>query len=239
MQFSLDERTTATLANVNKRLETHGQEKKHALDLKWKIEGPNTILAKFPGLLNAMYEPNATADIPGVDKVRPNLRTGSWIKGPFDIDYEGIGYLLTIFDGPVSGAMVELAGTDVDKFKWEDKGNGHGCLTFTTQHVGLDAELMGRLMADDGKKVELLLAPSELQDGTTPDSRADKGKKAEKNPDTKTKPLPLGDPPKVPEKDQQPLTATDVFKAHHAPAKKAVPVTKKPPSKLKRPAKGS
>jgi hypothetical protein len=175
MQFSLDEYTTATLLHVNKRTETHGADKKHALDLKWGIDGPNTILAKFPGLLDAMYEPNATEDIPGVVATRPNLRTGHWLKGPHKIVYEASSNMLTIKDGPVSGAKLELPSSDVNKFEWEPKGgNGHGRLTFNTQHVGMDQQTMGRILIMDGRQVDLLVAPLSLQDGTVPEAKLTK-----------------------------------------------------------------
>jgi len=229
--FSLDERVTSTLLHVNKRTETHGADKKHALDLKWGIDGPNTILAKFAGLLDALYEPNDTEDIPGVPTVRPNLRFGHWLKGPHKIVYEGTGYLLTIQDGPVSGAKIELASTDIKKFEWEPKGgNGHGRLTFNTQHVGLDQATMGRLMMMDQRQVELLLAPPELQDGTLPEKKLTKAEiKAKAKADAQaafTSPFKFGlneegtglvdRNPVVPEKDKDAPEAGDAFASAEA-----------------------
>lgn len=227
--FSLDERITSTLLHVNKRTETHGADKKHALDLKWGIDGPNTILAKFAGLLDALYQPNDTEDIPDVPSTRPVLRFGHWLKGPHKIVYEGTGYLLTIQDGPVSGAKIELASTDIKKFEWEPKGgNGHGRLTFNTQHVGLDQATMGRLMMMDQRQVELLLAPPELQDGTPPERKLTKTEaKAKAKADAQaafTSPFKFGlneggevvDRSPLPEKDKDEPEAGDAFAANEA-----------------------
>lgn len=198
MQFSLDEYITATLAHVNKRVEAHGGEKRHAMDLKWVIEGPNTILAKFPGLLDGLYEPNDTQDIPGVPAVRPNLRTKGLVKGPFKLEYEGTGYIMTIRHGAVSDAKIELPASELKGFEWDaKKGNGHGKFTFTSQHVGLDEPTMGRLVILDQRQVDLLAAPPAMQDGTVPERLTKSQLKAQAKAAAEaafSKPLPGVDP---------------------------------------------
>lgn len=236
--FSIDEYVTSTMLHFNKRTEAHGGDKKHAVDLKWAIDGPNTILAKFPGLLDAMYEPNDTEDIPGEPTVRPNLRTGHWIKGPHNIVYESSGCLLTVKDGPISGDHIEMPSTDLKKFQWEPKGgNGFGRLTFNSQHVGLDQATMGRLAVLDQRQVELLVAPASLQSGTLPEKKLSKAEaKAKAKADAQaafTSPFKFGlgdkgelvDRSPVQEKDKDEPDAGDAFAANETaglnkPAKK-------------------
>lgn len=166
MQFALNERTDLKVTHLNKRLETHGQEKKHAMDISWRFEGPNTVLDTLPGFLrDALYYGDATEPIEGVVSVTRNLRTSKF-DGPLKIIFEGSGYLVNIQDGPVSEKRFELGGSDLKNFKVDPKPDGFVVLTWISQHVGLTPELMARIMGMDGKTVSVLFMPPEMQDGT-------------------------------------------------------------------------
>jgi hypothetical protein len=219
--FSLDQRTTVTLTHINKRTEVHGAERKHAMDLFWMIEGPNTLLDKFPGLRKALYRGDDTADLPGVESVTPNLRT-SLLEGPFKIRYEGTGFLLTLQDGPVSGKAFELGSSDVNSFKVDAKDGGSIVLKFRSQHVGLDQATMGRLNTLDGKQLEMLAAPPELQDGSVPERMTKAQEKAAAKKaaqDAFTTPFKFGvaeggglvDRSPLPDKDKEAPSAGDAF----------------------------
>jgi hypothetical protein len=206
MQFSLDQWTGATCTHVSKRTENHGDALVHAKDLFWKLEGPNTMLDRLnPGLRPALYKHAGSKPIPGVEDITPELRT-AMLEGPFNVKYDGSGYMLTIKYGEVSGDQIELSGVELAKVKVDPREGGTTIILFRTSHTGLTMEQMGRLDTFDGKDLSILLAPPELQTGTP----GKKGKKAE--PDTKTKPLQFDAP--------APKDATEIFADGARPAAK-------------------
>lgn len=187
MQFSLTEWAPVTLTHVSKSREIHGSEQKHSMHLAWRLEGPNTLLDKFPGdKRGELYYGDPTATVPGVEKTTPHLRMKSF-EGPFKMPYEGTGYLLTVEDGPVSGENFELGSCDVNKFQVAAKDGGSIILTFRTQHVGLDEATMGRICVMDGKQVRMMAAPPDLQDGTQPERLTKAQQKAKDKADAAAK----------------------------------------------------
>ena len=200
MEFSIKNECT----HVSKRTENHGDAIVHAKDLFWKLEGPNTMLDRLnPGLRPALYKHAGSKPIPGVEDITPELRTAV-LEGPFNMKYEGSGYILTIKYGEVSGDQIELGGTELAKVKIDPREGGTTIILFRTSHTGLTMEQMGRLDTFDGKDLSILLAPPALQTGTP----GRKGKKTEAESDTKTKPLQFDAPAP---KDARLLFAADVW----------------------------
>jgi hypothetical protein len=202
-------------------VEIHGNDIKHSKDINWRYEGPNVFLDKFPGLRHGLYYGNPSADIPGVDSVTPNLRS-KMLEGPYKVRFDGSGYLLTIKDGAVSGNSFQLGGSDVNNVKVDPKDGGTCVCTWRTQHVGLSAEIMGRIDSMDGKQVELLQAPADAQSGNQPErlTKAEKAAKAKAEAQAAfTSPFKFGagengetvDRTPLPEKDQNAPEAGDVF----------------------------
>lgn len=228
MQLRIDKFVPATVTHVNKRTENHGNSLKHAIDLFWKMNCPNTSLDAMFGdagksLRHGAYERADSDDIPGTDSATPKLRAiFALIKGPHTLKFEGTGYMLTIKTGEVSNETVELADTEMGKADYDPKDGGSTTITFKSSHSGLTKKMLGELSALDGREVSILCAPPVLQEGTQPDKKKAAGAK-----DDKTLPLPLGNPkqPKKPTKDAGQQFAEDVAagktKPATAPAKKA------------------
>lgn len=223
MQFSIDELMELKVTHINKGVEFHGNELKHRKDINWRYEGPNTFLDKFPGLRAALYYGDPTQDIPGVEAVTPHLR-GKMLKGPFGVKFDGTGYLLTIEDGPVSGASFQLFDSDLNNVKVDPIDGGSSVVTWRTQHTGLDAETMGRIDVIDGKTVRMMAAPPDLQDGTQPERMTKAQLKAKAKADEAAKnqspfKFSAGDkggitdnnPPAPPPPDPNAPTAGDIF----------------------------
>lgn len=214
MQFSIDKFTTATCTHVNKRVQLHGDTQVHCKDLNWRIDGPNTLLDQInPGLRPALYKHASSKPIPGVEDVTPELRTGLF-EGPFNVKYEGSGYMLTVKFGEVSNEQIELAGTELAKMKVDPRDGGSVSLFFRSSHVGLSMGEMGRLDTFDGKELSIILAPPAMQTGTPGKDKKPK--------DDKTKPLEF-------EASAPPKDATQVFTETHGkkPASKKASATKK------------
>lgn len=228
--FSLDTWTRAKVTHINKRVENHGQELVHAMDINWSVESTNKMLDLIHKSIRAtLYRAVGTMPIPGVEESTPELAS-ELIEGPFKLKYEGSGYLLTVKFGEVSGDQIELAGSEIDTFKIDAKQGGSIILHFRSRHSGLTRDMLGILGSIDAKEVSLLAAPPTLQEGTLP-----KGKRKEPPPpkDTQTSALPL-------EEQQQP-DATAIFAATSAKTvidkAKGAAKPSAPPAPAKRPPK--
>lgn len=234
MQFSLDHWTGATCTHVSKRTENHGDALVHAKDLFWKLEGPNTMLDRLnPGLRPALYKHAGTKPLPGVEDITPELRTAI-LEGPFNVKYEGSGYMLTIKYGEVGGDQLELSGVELAKVKVDPREGGTTIILFRTSHTGLTMEQMGRLDTFDGKDLSILLAPPTMQTGTP--SRG-KGKKGKAEKDTKTAALPFkysaGPDGIVDNNPTKAKDATEIFAEGAAPAAKTAAAKKPKPAAKK------
>lgn len=210
MQFSLDEMTQVTATNVSKNKQNHGNDKVHAMYIAWRIEGPNTLLDRFPGDKRAeLYYGDPSDTVPGVERVTPHLRPKSF-EPPYKMPYEGTGYLLTIEDGAVSESKFELGDTEIGKFAVTPKDGGSVIITFRTQHVGLDRDTMGRICDIDGKQVRITAAPPDLQEGTQPERLTKAQQKAKDKADEAAKNQLSLEPAAAPAAGPD---ATDIFAA--------------------------
>lgn len=231
MQLRIDKFIPATVTHVNKRTENHGNSLKHAIDLNWRLNCPNTSLDIILGdvgktLRTGAYERADSKDIPGEDSATPKLRAiFALLKPPHSIPkFEGSGYMFTIKTGEVTGESIELADVELSKGDYDPKDGGSTTVTFKSAHSGLTKRMLGELAALDGREVSLLSAPPAIQQGTMPDKKGGKTAK-----DDKTLPLPLNTPKqpaaKKPTKEAGEQFAEDVAngktKPATAPAKKA------------------
>lgn len=134
MPFELPDPTTVKVAHLNVRAELHGDETHTAIDLRLARTCGNDCLNAFaPGLREALYyragETEAQADVPGVEKLLPNLRFP--LLGDLVLAHEIIGAEVTVDYG--IGAPIVLGLCKVNKFRCELAEGGSVTTTFRVQ----------------------------------------------------------------------------------------------------------
>jgi hypothetical protein len=202
--FQLEETTAVVLTSVNNRAELHGEDKVPAIDLGFRWETGNSVLARFdPNLLQVLYHRSSAADaqgdIPGVERVMQNLRFPK-LSTPLRWAEDLVGYFLEIEYGTGGKSNLRLDAVDVGKFKLTPKEGGTVIVEFQVQaSTNITERVFGKLPLLLGNEVKItLLAPKVEGVGQQPDQQP-------------ALQLAGGTDP------TPPVTANDVFLAGHAP----------------------
>ncbi len=152
----------AAIANLNSRIERHGDERALAADIKFNTSASNAVLDHFgPGLKEAFFRKPTK----GEQQDLPNIG-GSGLSAvkfpslePLKLAHEFAGYELQI-DGMLEGTdPIVLVDVKLKRFVFEPKEGGSVELSFTASaNVDADelAELAEALVRED---VRLTLTP--------------------------------------------------------------------------------
>lgn len=173
MAFELEDFTPAKLCSINARSEKHGPDELHpAVDLKFQLDAPNTILSHLDGaLLSSLYHKSEAGgqggqqSLDGVDEAvnLPNLRfpfmgTIKWAK-------EYAGYTLTIEHGLGGASDIQLLDCKVNEFRINPKEGGTVELSFRVQcSTNLTEKTMGKLALLVQHEVPTMLEAPEVKD---------------------------------------------------------------------------
>lgn len=138
----------AALTDVNPRTEQHGDQKKLAVDLAFKIEMANDALDMFDDELRTMLYKKKPAEEVEQDDMLPiseltALRFPNIKKG-IPWDWVGQGYRMEINVGITGAQDIYLIDTKLDKFKFELKEGGTVSIAFRLQGYPSATEV-GRL----------------------------------------------------------------------------------------------
>lgn len=208
--FSLPTYTYATIANLNTRVEKHGDESVSAVDLTITYDAPNTVLDDFqPGLLDAFYKApeigdDAQDEFDGFEiSAKPILKFPRLGAQKADIDL--VGFRLAVEYGIDESTALVLPTVNADKFVLDLKEGGTVSIKFRVQaNSGLTEQIIGKLAMLISQEVRIQL--------TAPEVKAEEG---EKEPGLV---LPGMD------QEDKPLTAEDVFTAGVVPGTEAAAV---------------
>jgi len=170
--FSL-EKTTAKITSYNARCETHGKDEVPACDIRFEVKVPNDVLSEFGSQLRAaLYwkseQPQQAqpeqGELDAVEPVSdlPNLRNPK-LRGPFEIDYEGAGYLLTVDYGLGGKSAIELGDCKVNDVKINPHEGGSVTLTFRVSHSDVDEKAAGRLSRMVKRETTITLTPPQAE----------------------------------------------------------------------------
>lgn len=173
MAFELEDFTPAKLRSINARSEKHGPDELHpAVDLKFQLDAPNTILSHLDGaLLSSLYHKSEAGgqggqqQLDGVDELvnLPNLRfpfmgTIKWAK-------EYAGYTLTIEHGLGGASDIQLLDCKVNEFRINPKEGGTVEFSFRVQcSTNLTEKTMGKLALLVQHEVPIMLEAPEVKD---------------------------------------------------------------------------
>ncbi len=165
--FSL-EKTTAKITSYNSRSETHGKEEVPACDIRFEAKVSNDVLSEFGSQLRAaLYwkseQPQAEPQQGELDAVEPvsdlpNLRCPK-LRGPFEIEYEGAGYVLTVDYGVGGKSAIELGDCKVNDVKINPHEGGSVTLTFRVSHSDIEERAAGKLSRMVKREVTITLTP--------------------------------------------------------------------------------
>jgi hypothetical protein len=96
MPLHFDNKTRATLTSVNMRSENHGEELVPAIDLRFAVDAPRSVLADYhPDLAGHLYVTPAQLVVPGEEPMPCALRFPK-LGQPFKWDEESTGHRLAI-----------------------------------------------------------------------------------------------------------------------------------------------
>lgn len=140
MQFQLD-KAQATIANVNQRVERHGDERERAVDIKFTLSANNTLLDMFDkDLRKFLFRKPAKGEQPQLPTIGESLTEVKFPSlEPQRLAHEFSGCELQI-DGLLDGtAPIVLVDVKLKKFVAEPKEGGSVDLSFTAS-AGVDAE---------------------------------------------------------------------------------------------------
>lgn len=167
--FAFESVTAVLLKHVNNRKEFHGEDRQPAVDLSFRLEGPNDLLNKLgPELRTALYCNKAATDgqedIPEVLAVLPNLRNPHLNKNSYTWDKGARhkGYRLVLDYGLGDEQSNEdLEDCTVTGWRFEAKEGGTVVLEWVVQYNGeqLDSDLIGKLGMLMGETVHIQLIP--------------------------------------------------------------------------------
>lgn len=148
MQFAIDSKPVR-LTDVNPRVEKHGDEDRHAIDLKLVWTAANDELAQFhPKLRGSLYGVNdapgkSSQPLAGVDEALaqllfPNMGPLKWsdVAGPMD---------MTVHYGVSGAADIQLHEVTVDKFVIEPLQGGSVKITLRARCICEDEAKLGKL----------------------------------------------------------------------------------------------
>lgn len=165
--FSIPKPTYITLANLNTRVEKHGDESVSAIDLTITQDVPNTVLDDFEaGLLDAFYkeaDAGAQDEFDGFEVIaKPCLRFA--LLGAQKLAFELTGYRLEIEYGISEETSIVLASVSVDKFTLELKEGGSVSMKYRVQcNSGLTEQIIGKLAMLISQEVRVTLTPPDVQ----------------------------------------------------------------------------
>jgi hypothetical protein len=207
--FTLLKPTFATLANLNTRIEKHGDESVSAIDISICYDAPNSVLDEFQdGMLDAFYKAAEGGDdiqvvIDGFEiSAKPLLRFSQ--LAPIKLGTELVGHRFAIDYGIDDDTALVLPSCNIGKFTLELKEGGTVSMKFRVQtNVGLTEHIIGKLAMLIGQEVKVTMTPPTVM----PD-------------EDETPSLIL---PGMDEEDT-PLTAEDVFTAGVVPGDEAAAV---------------
>lgn len=172
MSFQLPTFTPVTLAHLNVRAEMRGTDPVPAVDMKFVLTAPNSILDQFDaGLKSVLYKPadgeDEQPELDGVDPASsmPALRSTS-IEMPINLNKDYLGRNLVVDFGLGGKSNIELSGCDVDNFKVNCMEGGSVEISFRVQASGLDDRSLGTLGTLVKHDVKITLMSSPEADGT-------------------------------------------------------------------------
>lgn len=168
--FALEAITQCSLKHINVRRELHGEEQVPAFDLKFSLEGSNSMLDLLdPALRQMLYYSEAKEagqeGLPDVLVVLPNLRFPklsqgkfTWAKGE---KWKGYRFVMDYGLGDQKSNM-EFPECTVKVLGFEVKEGGTCVLEWQVQYSGdhLTEELRGRLTGITDEPVFIQLLPS-------------------------------------------------------------------------------
>jgi hypothetical protein len=160
--FEILNPTTAKIASLTPRVETHGDEKVPAVSMTLKITGPNTILDLLrPGLLDAQYMAVPDQEqLPGVEVSKPLLRTAAIQR--FSVKMPQLsGYHLVVEHGIDESTAIDLHDVKVDKFVVDPFEGGSCEVSFRVGTSDVDETYLGRLGMKLGQEVQITLRAPE------------------------------------------------------------------------------
>jgi hypothetical protein len=207
--FSLLKPTFATLANLNTRIEKHGDESVSAIDISISYDASNSVLDEFQeGMLDAFYKAAEGGDdsqvvIDGFEiSAKPLLRFSQ--LAPIKLGTELIGHRFAIDYGIDDDTALVLPSCNIGKFTLELKEGGTVSMKFRVQtNTGLTEHIIGKLAMLIGQEVKVTMTPPTVK----PDED-----------ETPSLILPGMD------EDDAPLTPEDVFTAGVVPGDEAASV---------------
>lgn len=140
MQFQLD-KAQATIANVNQRVERHGDERERAVDIKFSLSVNSSVLDMFDkDLKKFLFRKPAKGEqpqLPSIGDVLTEVKFPS--LEPQRLAHEWSGCELQI-DGQLEGTEpIVLVDVKLKKFVAEPKEGGSVDLSFTAS-AGVDAD---------------------------------------------------------------------------------------------------
>ncbi|MCD9005175.1 hypothetical protein LDO31_02800 [Luteimonas sp. XNQY3] len=140
MQFQPD-KAQATIANVNQRVERHGDERERAVDIKFTLSASNTILDQFDkDLRKFLFRKPAKGEqqsLPTIGDVLTEVKFPS--LEPQRLAHEFSGCEIEIAGQLDDASPIVLVDVKLKKFVAEPKEGGSVDLTFTAS-AGVDAD---------------------------------------------------------------------------------------------------
>lgn len=140
MQFQLD-KAQATIANVNQRVERHGDERERAVDIKFTLSANNSILDMFDkDLKKFLFRKPAKGEQPQLPSIGETLTEVKFPNlEPQRLAHEFSGCEIEIGGQLEASRAILLVDVKLKKFVAEPKEGGSVDLTFTAS-AGVDAE---------------------------------------------------------------------------------------------------
>jgi hypothetical protein len=150
---------SAFLSSANPRAEIHGEERKPAMDLKFKIESSNDILDSFDSKLKAAFferdaEPRDL--LPEEQGAMRGLKFNQIKSIKWESDLPG--YELHIHWGVSGVEDIKLSDIQVDNFEFSMKDGGTVFTSFRVQ-AHPEANVAGRLCELIQREIEISLVP--------------------------------------------------------------------------------
>ncbi len=194
--------TSVFLDHVQPRVELHGDEHVHAIDLSLTYTGGNHVLDQVaPGLRSTLFtalvkqpskKPQGDIDLP-VDEL-PHLRAPALVP-PLRVDSEIEGATVVVSNGIKASTSIRLTECKVHKLRVTAIEGGSTEVKFSVSSAsGIDAQIVGALSMKQQQEIELTLVGPKV-DGQ-PAQKADttseplwpfpKGRKAEPPPASAT-----------------------------------------------------
>jgi len=149
------------LANVNVRLEKHGDENVNAYDLKFTGNYPNAILLKLnPALRDVFYTTAQQGDLD--EDFFPQLRFPALGAQSWDLEIQRTVLRLHDIDDDAHDLVISDGKTN--KFQFEMLEGGTVKLSFRVQFSKLDEDDVAKLLRANGQAVPVSLHQAAVED---------------------------------------------------------------------------